>query len=110
MIRYNGGNHLALATGNMDGTVRFLERPSRNAARGGAGTGRATGKYFFQVSDHDMIAFFEWPGIVPVEGKSTAGRSAVPSHSTMWPSGSKTRTSWEAEGPARCCRASGSPK
>ena len=60
MIRYTGINHLAMVTGDMDATVRFwrdlLELPLV------AGLGRPGYRhYFFAISAHDMIAFFEWP-------------------------------------------------
>jgi catechol 2,3-dioxygenase-like lactoylglutathione lyase family enzyme len=68
MIRYRGINHLALATGRMDETIRFWR--DLLSMRLVAGLGRpGYRQYFFQVSDHDMIAFFEWPGVLPVEEK-----------------------------------------
>jgi catechol 2,3-dioxygenase-like lactoylglutathione lyase family enzyme len=68
MIRYSGVNHLALATGNMDETIRFWR--DLLGMRLVAGLGKAGYRqYFFQVSDHDLVAFFEWPGVLPVEEK-----------------------------------------
>ena len=68
MIRYSGVNHLAMATGNMDETIRFWR--DLLGMRLVAGLGRpGYRQYFLQVSDHDMITFFEWPGVVPVEEK-----------------------------------------
>ncbi|HUJ18606.1 MAG TPA: VOC family protein [Nitrospirota bacterium] len=68
MIRYTGVNHLALATGNMDETIRFWR--DLLGMRLIAGLGKpGYRQYFLQVSDHDMIAFFEWPGVSPVEEK-----------------------------------------
>jgi catechol 2,3-dioxygenase-like lactoylglutathione lyase family enzyme len=68
MIRYNGVNHLALATGNMDRTIRFWR--DLLGMRLIAGLGHpGYRQYFLQISDRDMIAFFEWPGIRPVEEK-----------------------------------------
>lgn len=68
MIKYNGVNHLALATGAMDETIRFWR--DLLGMRLIAGLGK-TGyrQYFFQVSEHDMVAFFEWPGVKPVAEK-----------------------------------------
>jgi len=68
MIRYSGVNHLALATGDMDGTIRFWR--DLLGMRLVAGLGKpGYRQYFLQVSDRDMIAFFEWPDVRPVEEK-----------------------------------------
>jgi len=76
MIRFTGVNHLALVTGDMDATVRFWR--DLLGMRLVAGLGRPGYRhYFFEVSAHDMVAFFEWPGVdklpekdhgVPVRG------------------------------------------
>jgi catechol 2,3-dioxygenase-like lactoylglutathione lyase family enzyme len=76
MIRYSGVNHLAMATGNMDGTIRFWR--DLLGMRMVAGIGQPGYRhYFFEISDRDMIAFFEWPGIVPApekeHGRPTSG-------------------------------------
>ena len=73
MPQYTGVNHLALVTGDMDMTVRFwrdlLELPLV------AGLGRpGYRQYFFSLScgargGMDMIGFFEWDGVTPVEEK-----------------------------------------
>jgi len=68
MITYSGVNHLALATGAMDETIRFWR--DLLGMRLIAGLGRpGYRQYFFQISDRDLIAFFEWPGVQPVEEK-----------------------------------------
>ncbi|MDH4164339.1 MAG: VOC family protein [Nitrospirota bacterium] len=68
MIRYSGVNHLALATGNMDETILFWR--DLLGMRLVAGLGKpGYRQYFLQVSDHDMVAFFEWPDVRPVEEK-----------------------------------------
>lgn len=68
MIRYNGVNHLALATGNMDETILFWR--DLLGMRLLAGLGEPGYRhYFFQVSEHDMVAFFEWPGVTPAPEK-----------------------------------------
>ena len=65
---FNGVNHLALATGNMDETIRFWR--DLLGLRLIAGLGQpGYRQYFLEISEKDMIAFFEWPGIVPVEEK-----------------------------------------
>jgi len=68
MIQYNGINHLAMATGNMDETVRFWR--DLLGMRLVAGLGKPGYRhYFFEISNQDMIAFFEWPGVKPVTEK-----------------------------------------
>ncbi len=67
-MRYTGVNHLAMATGDMDATVRFWR--DLLGMRLVAGLGRAGYRhYFFEISDVDMLAFFEWPGVEPLELK-----------------------------------------
>ena len=68
MVNFNGVNHLALATGNMDKTIRFwrdLLGLRMVACLGKPGYRQ----YFFHISETDMITFFEWPEITPVEEK-----------------------------------------
>ena len=68
MIKFNGINHLAMATGDMDKTIRFWR--DLLGMRLVAGLGQPGYRhYFFQISDYDLIAFFEWPGVTPVEHK-----------------------------------------
>ena len=65
---FNGVNHLAMATGDMDKTIRFWR--DLLGMRLVAGLGKAGYRhYFFQISDTDLIAFFEWPGVKPVVKK-----------------------------------------
>jgi len=76
MVKYTGINHLAMATRDMDGTIRFWR--DLLGMRLVAGLGRPGYRhYFFEISEHDMIAFFEWPDVdkapekdhgVPVKG------------------------------------------
>ncbi|MBI4300366.1 MAG: VOC family protein [Chloroflexi bacterium] len=68
MIRLNGVNHLAMATGDMDQTIRFWR--DLLGMRLVAGLGQPGYRhYFFQISDYDLLAFFEWPGVKSVEHK-----------------------------------------
>jgi catechol 2,3-dioxygenase-like lactoylglutathione lyase family enzyme len=68
MIRFNGINHLAMATGDLDKTIRFWR--DLLGMRLVAGLGKPGYRhYFFQISDQDLIAFFEWPGVEGVEEK-----------------------------------------
>ena len=64
MVKYNGINHLAMVTGNMDATIRFWR--DLLGMRLVAGLGQPGYRhYFFEISPTDMIAFFEWPGVEP---------------------------------------------
>ncbi|WP_353118431.1 VOC family protein [Nitratidesulfovibrio sp.] len=68
MPRYTGFNHLAMVTGDMESTVRFWR--DLLGMRIVAGLGHpGYRQYFFEVSSVDMIAFFEWDGVTPVEEK-----------------------------------------
>jgi catechol 2,3-dioxygenase-like lactoylglutathione lyase family enzyme len=68
MVRFNGINHLAMATGNMDRTIRFWR--DLLGLRLVAGLGKPGYRhYFFEISSRDLIAFFEWPGVEAVPEK-----------------------------------------
>ena len=76
MIRYNGINHLAMATGDVDATIRFWR--DLLGMRLIAGLGKPGYRhYFFEISERDSIAFFEWLAVEPVEekehGRTVAG-------------------------------------
>ena len=76
MVKFTGINHLAMATKDMGTTIRFWR--DLLGMRLVAGLGRPGYRhYFFEISQHDMIAFFEWPNVdkipekdhgVPVKG------------------------------------------
>ena len=68
MVRFNGVNHLAMVTGDMDSTIRFWR--DLLEMRLVAGLGKSGYRhYFFQLSDNDLVAFFEWPGVKQAEKK-----------------------------------------
>lgn len=68
MIKFTGINHLAMATGNMDRTIRFWR--DLLGMRLVAGLGKPGYRhYFFQISEQDLIAFFEWPDVEPIADK-----------------------------------------
>jgi catechol 2,3-dioxygenase-like lactoylglutathione lyase family enzyme len=72
MPKFNGINHLAMATGNMDETIRFWR--DLLGMRLVAGLGKPGYRhYFFEISETDLLAFFEWPDLEPVN-KKTHGR------------------------------------
>jgi catechol 2,3-dioxygenase-like lactoylglutathione lyase family enzyme len=66
MVQYQGIHHLAMATNDMEQTVRFyrdilgmpLVATTGNRARG------RYRHYFFQLGPQQTIAFFEWPGML----------------------------------------------
>ncbi|TAL23154.1 MAG: VOC family protein [Nitrospirae bacterium] len=67
-MKFNGINHLAMATGDMDKTIRFWR--DLLGMRLVAGLGKPGYRhYFFEISETDLIAFFEWPGVQGVEEK-----------------------------------------
>jgi len=68
MIKYNGINHLAMVTRDMDATIRFWR--DFLGMRLVAGLGASKYKhYFFEISEYDMIAFFEWPDVEKIPEK-----------------------------------------
>ena len=68
MIKFNGVNHLAMATGDIDATIKFWR--DLLGMRLVVGLGQPGYRhYFFEISERDMIAFFEWPGVKPVPEK-----------------------------------------
>ena len=68
MVKFNGINHLAMATGDMAGTIRFWR--DLLGMRLVVGLGQPGYRhYFFEISDNDLLAFFEWPGVKPVAEK-----------------------------------------
>jgi len=68
MAKYNGINHLAMATGDMDRTIRFWR--DLLGMRLVAGLGKPGSRhYFFEISPQDLIAFFEWPQVEPAPEK-----------------------------------------
>jgi catechol 2,3-dioxygenase-like lactoylglutathione lyase family enzyme len=68
VIKFNGINHLAMATGDMDKTIRFWR--DLLGMRLVAGLGHPGYRhYFLEISTTDLIAFFEWPGVEPIPDK-----------------------------------------
>jgi catechol 2,3-dioxygenase-like lactoylglutathione lyase family enzyme len=67
-VTFNGVNHLAMATGDMDSTIRFWR--DLIGMRLVAGLGQPGYRhYFFEISETCAIAFFEWPPVEPVQEK-----------------------------------------
>ncbi|KMY68788.1 glyoxalase [Desulfocarbo indianensis] len=68
MVKYNGINHLAMATGDMDKTVRFWR--DLLGMRLVAGLGKPGQRhYFFEINESDLIAFFQWDQVEPAPEK-----------------------------------------
>ena len=68
MPRFNGVNHLAFATGDMNKTIRYWR--DLLGMRLVAGLGHPGFRhYFFELSETDLVAFFEWEGVEPVKQK-----------------------------------------
>jgi len=67
-MKYNGVNHIALATGKIDETIRFWR--DLLGMRLIAGIGESGNmQYFFEISECCSVAFFEWPEVEPVPEK-----------------------------------------
>ena len=68
MVRYRGVNHLAMATVDLGATIRFWR--DLLGMRLVITMGREGYRhYFFEIDGRDMIAFFEWPDVEPIEEK-----------------------------------------
>jgi catechol 2,3-dioxygenase-like lactoylglutathione lyase family enzyme len=68
MIKFNGINHLAMVTSDMDQTIRYWR--DLLGFRLVAGLGAPGYRhYFFEISPTDLIAFFEWTGAEPAVEK-----------------------------------------
>jgi len=68
MATYNGINHLAMATCDMDMTIRFWRDLLGMRLVAGLG-GSGSRHYFFEISENDLIAFFEWPDVERIPEK-----------------------------------------
>lgn len=67
-MNYTGINHLAMATADMDQTIRFWR--DLLGMRLIIGTGHpGYRQYFFEISPWDTIAFFQWPDVRPLTEK-----------------------------------------
>lgn len=68
MAQYRGINHLAMVTRDMRVTIRFWRDLLGMRLIAGLGH-KGYRHYFFEISESDMIAFFEWPHAEPIEEK-----------------------------------------
>jgi catechol 2,3-dioxygenase-like lactoylglutathione lyase family enzyme len=68
LFKLKGIHHLAMATRDMEGTIRFWR--DLLGMRLVAGLGKKGYKlYFFEISPQNYIVFFEWPNVEPVTEK-----------------------------------------
>ena len=68
MVKFNGINHLAFATADMDTTIRFWRDLLGMRLVAGIGDSKYR-HYFFELSKNDMVAFFEWPYVGKIDEK-----------------------------------------
>lgn len=68
MFRFNGIHHLAMATNDMNRTIRFWRDLLGMKMIAGLGK-RGYKLYFFEIAANHHIVFFEWPEVKPVEEK-----------------------------------------
>jgi catechol 2,3-dioxygenase-like lactoylglutathione lyase family enzyme len=68
MVKFNGINHLAMVTADMDKTVRYWRDLLGLRLVVGIG-GPGYRHYFFEISKTDLVAFFEWTGAESVPEK-----------------------------------------
>ncbi|WP_291322233.1 VOC family protein [Desulfonatronospira sp.] len=67
-MRYKGINHIALATGDLNATIRFWR--DLVGLRLIAGLGKpGYRQYFFEIGPRDMLLFFEWSDVRPLPEK-----------------------------------------
>ena len=67
-IKYKGINHLAMVTADMDRTIRFWRDFLGMRLVAGLGS-KSYRHYFLEISETDMIAFFEWPQVTAIPEK-----------------------------------------
>lgn len=77
MIKYRGVNHLAMITDDMDKTIVFWRDLLGMRMIAATGDGRNK-HYFFEISENDAVAFFEWPEAVNPEMKEHGTPTDVP--------------------------------
>ena len=76
-VSYTGINHLAMATADMDMTIAFWR--DLLGMRLVTGLGHPGSRhYFFEISQHDMIAFFEWPDVKKIPEKDHGAPAKTP--------------------------------
>jgi catechol 2,3-dioxygenase-like lactoylglutathione lyase family enzyme len=74
-VKFSGINHLALITPDMDQTVRFYRDIVGLPLVGAVATPEFR-HYFFDLGNHNTIAFFEYFGVTDTGGEKPAGIAA----------------------------------
>ncbi|MFQ3574522.1 MAG: VOC family protein [Thermodesulfovibrionales bacterium] len=65
---FRGVHHIAMATGNLDRTIRYWRDLLRMRLIGCFGK-KGYKQYFFEISEGSSISFFEWDGVEPIHEK-----------------------------------------
>ncbi|MCX8026739.1 MAG: VOC family protein [Thermodesulfovibrionales bacterium] len=65
---FKGVHHIAMATGNLDKTIRYWRDLLRMRMVGAFGK-KGYKQYFFEISEGSCISFFEWEGVEPIHEK-----------------------------------------
>ncbi len=68
MAVFTGVNHLAMATGDMDRTIRYWRDLVGLRLVAGLGMPGAR-QYFFRIATDSYLGFFEWADVEPIEEK-----------------------------------------
>jgi catechol 2,3-dioxygenase-like lactoylglutathione lyase family enzyme len=72
MVKFGGINHLALIVPDMEQAVRFYRDIVGLPLVGALGNENFR-HYFFDLGNHNTLAFFEYPGVTDTGGKKDAG-------------------------------------
>lgn len=76
---FKGVHHIAMATGNLDKTIRYWRDLLRMRLIGSFGK-KGYKQYFFEISDTSSISFFEWDNVEPIHekdhGRAISGKFA----------------------------------
>ncbi|MGC8490231.1 MAG: VOC family protein [Syntrophobacteraceae bacterium] len=77
MFGLKGIHHLAMATRDMESTIRFWRDLLGMRLVGGLGK-KGYKLYFFEISSQNYVVFFEWPTVEPVAEKDHGAPAAGP--------------------------------
>ena len=77
MFQFKGIHHLAMATRDMETTIRFWRDLLGMRLVGGLGK-KGYKLYFFEISPQNYIVFFEWPNVEPVAEKDHGAPASGP--------------------------------
>jgi catechol 2,3-dioxygenase-like lactoylglutathione lyase family enzyme len=79
MHRFSKLHHLALATSDLEGTIRFWRDLLGLRLVAGLGKGGQR-QYFFQLGASNLVAFFAWPAVRPLPEKDPGRPVSGPLH------------------------------